>query len=97
MLLPHGMDGQGPEHSSARMERFLQMCDDDLKDAALIPATRFRGQGRKINWQVICTSFSANYFHALRRQLHRDFRKPLIAFTSKRLLRYKHVKRANLF
>ncbi|EAR96872.1 oxoglutarate dehydrogenase (succinyl-transferring), E1 component (macronuclear) [Tetrahymena thermophila SB210] len=89
VLLPHGMDGQGPEHSSGRMERFLQMCDDDIQSAISQPKTRQRGQGRKINWSVICCSFSANYFHALRRQMHRDFRKPLIAFTSKKLLRFK--------
>lgn len=89
VLLPHGMDGQGPEHSSGRMERFLQFCDDDLNAAVADPSTRQRGQGRKINWSIINCSHSANYFHALRRQMHRDFRKPLIAFTSKKLLRYK--------
>ena len=70
MLLPHGFEGQGPEHSSARLERFLQMCGQDN----LIVAN--------------CTT-PANYFHILRRQLHRDFRKPLVLMTPKSLLRHK--------
>jgi 2-oxoglutarate dehydrogenase E1 component len=70
VLLPHGFEGQGPEHSSARLERFLQMCGQD-------------------NWIVANCSTPANYFHILRRQLHRTFRKPLIMVTPKSLLRHK--------
>ena len=70
MLLPHGYEGQGPEHSSARLERFLQMCGQD-------------------NWIVANCSTPANYFHILRRQLHRSFRKPLVLMTPKSLLRHK--------
>lgn len=87
MLLPHGYEGMGPEHSSARMERFLQMCSDD--ESVYPDMTHFaRQQIQKANWQVAYPSTPANYFHLLRRQVYREFRKPLIVMTPKSLLRH---------
>lgn len=86
LLLPHGYEGQGPEHSSARLERFLQMCDDDHENFPnMAPDTTTQIQD--CNWQVVNASTPANYFHVLRRQLKRDFRKPLVLMTPKSLLR----------
>lgn len=84
MLLPHGYEGQGPEHSSARIERFLQMCNDHPE---VIPPADKSHQIQQANWQIVNCSTPANYFHVLRRQLHREFRKPLVIFTPKALLR----------
>lgn len=88
LLLPHGYDGQGAEHSSCRLERFLQMTDED-PDYIPNMARNERIQIQKSNWQVVNCSTPANYFHVLRRQIHRDFRKPLIVVSPKNLLRHK--------
>ena len=69
MLLPHGYEGQGPEHSSARLERFYNYAQENI--------------------QVVNCTTPSNYFHVLRRQMHREFRKPLIVMTPKSLLRHK--------
>ncbi|CAG8442109.1 1312_t:CDS:2 [Diversispora eburnea] len=85
-LLPHGYDGQGPEHSSGRIERFLQLCDDH---PFIYPSPeKMARQHQECNMQVVYCSTPANYFHVLRRQIYRDFRKPLVVFTSKSLLRH---------
>mgnify|MGYP005991599357 CR=1 FL=1 len=88
MLLPHGYDGQGPEHSSCRMERFLQAVDTD-EDTVPNMAEDARMQIQHANMQVVNITTPANYFHVLRRQMHRDFRKPLIVVAPKALLRLK--------
>ncbi|PVU84748.1 hypothetical protein BB559_005143 [Furculomyces boomerangus] len=86
MLLPHGFDGQGSEHSSARLERYLQMCDEH---PYIFPTPeQIARQHQDINMQVANLTTPANYFHILRRQVVRDFRKPLILMTSKKLLRF---------
>ena len=73
MLLPHGYMGQGAEHSSCRLERFLQQVDED-PDFVPPMTESTRMQIQKTNWQVVNCSTPANYFHVLRRQIHRDFR-----------------------
>lgn len=88
VLLPHGYDGQGAEHSSCRLERFLQMVDED-QDYVPDMNEDQRTQIQKVNWQVVNCTTPANYFHVLRRQIHRDFRKPLIVVSPKNLLRNK--------
>jgi len=90
LLLPHGYEGQGPEHSSARLERFLQMCDDD-EDVFSENIGR-QQQIQAANWQVVNVTTPANYFHVLRRQVIREFRKPLIVMSPKSLLRHRLVK-----
>lgn len=90
-LLPHGFDGQGPEHSSARLERYLQMSDDNPYIIPEMDPT-LRKQIQECNWQVVNVTTPANYFHVLRRQIHRDFRKPLIVMSPKSLLRHKDCK-----
>jgi len=87
LLLPHGFEGMGPEHSSARLERFLQMCDQDF-DAIPDPNDSPSKQIQRTNWQIVNCTTPANYFHVIRSQTHRDFRKPLIIFTPKSLLRH---------
>ena len=75
VLLPHGYDGQGPEHSSGRFERFLQLCDDH---PYIFPSPdKMARQHQDCNMQVVYPTTPANYFHALRRQIHREFRKPV--------------------
>lgn len=86
LLLPHGYDGAGPEHSSARIERFLELCEED--PYTFPQGEKLQRQHQDCNMQVIYASTPANMFHALRRQIHREFRKPLVAFVSKSLLRH---------
>lgn len=91
MMLPHGFDGNGPEHSSGRIERFLELCDDDPNIFPDFSPEKCR-QIQDCNIQIISPSTPANVFHALRRQIRRDFRKPLIMFNSKALLRHPMAK-----
>lgn len=85
-LLPHGYDGQGPEHSSARLERFLAMSNHDPTKRSRLDDPEL--QIAEHNWQVANVTTPANYFHLLRRQVHRAFRKPLIVMSPKNLLRH---------
>lgn len=86
LSLPHGYDGQGPEHSSGRLERFLQMANEDPR---YFPSEeKLKRQHQDCNYQVVYPTTPANLFHILRRQQHRQFRKPLALFFSKQLLRH---------
>jgi len=92
MLLPHGMEGMGPEHSSARPERFLQMCSDDAEYFPPEEDEFVVKQLNNINMIVANCSTPANYFHLLRRQIALPFRKPLVVMTPKSLLRHPECK-----
>ncbi|RFU24092.1 hypothetical protein B7463_g12249, partial [Scytalidium lignicola] len=86
MSLPHGYDGQGPEHSSGRVERYLQLCNEDPR---IFPSPeKLERQHQDCNMQVAYMTTPSNLFHILRRQMHRQFRKPLVLFFSKSLLRH---------
>ncbi|UKZ81085.1 2-oxoglutarate dehydrogenase E1 component [Trichoderma virens FT-333] len=86
MSLPHGYDGQGPEHSSGRLERYLQLCNEDPR---VFPSEdKIQRQHQDCNMQIAYMTTPANLFHVLRRQMHRQFRKPLVIFFSKSLLRH---------
>ncbi|KAJ5905431.1 2-oxoglutarate dehydrogenase [Penicillium subrubescens] len=84
--LPHGYDGQGPEHSSGRMERWLQLCNEEPR--VFPSADKLDRQHQDCNMQIVYMTEPSNIFHVLRRQMHRQFRKPLVIFFSKALLRH---------
>ncbi|KAL4867007.1 hypothetical protein BDV12DRAFT_172020 [Aspergillus spectabilis] len=86
LSLPHGYDGQGPEHSSGRMERYLQLCNEEPR---IFPSQdKLDRQHQDCNMQIAYMTSPSNLFHLLRRQIHRQFRKPLVIFFSKSLLRH---------
>lgn len=89
MLLPHGYDGNGPEHSSSRVERYLLLCDQD----EFVPGDGVTYDNKDIlertNMQIAFPSTAANYFHLLRTQMRLPFRKPLVVVSPKKLLRFK--------
>ncbi|KAL1903674.1 2-oxoglutarate dehydrogenase E1 component [Sporothrix stenoceras] len=93
MSLPHGYDGQGPEHSSGRIERYLQLCNEDPR--VFPSADKLERQHQDCNMQIAYMTTPANLFHILRRQMNRQFRKPLIIFFSKSLLRHP-IARSNI-
>lgn len=90
LLLPHGMDGQGPEHSSCKIERFLALMDDDPRIIPDLKSDRSL-QIQNANMQICNPTFAANYYHVLMRQIKRHFRKPLIIPSPKKLLRFKQA------
>mmetsp|Transcript_24212 Transcript_24212/g.37296 ORF Transcript_24212/g.37296 Transcript_24212/m.37296 type:complete len:128 (-) Transcript_24212:349-732(-) len=87
MLLPHGYDGQGPEHSSCRLERYLQLCNQD----EFVPEGNYDNKDilRETNMQVVMPSNAANYFHLLRTHMRMPYRKPVIVVAPKKLLKFK--------
>jgi len=87
VLLPHGYDGNGPEHSSGRTERYLQLCDQD--DSFPTDGHSWFDKLKDVNMKVAHPSTAANYFHMLRLQMRMPFRKPLVVISPKKLLRYK--------